>query len=103
MEVVLITYSSELSIDEIDRLFQDRSGKYREMDGLLQKFYLHDRATDRVGGIYVFDSEESRDALFESDIHATLRDAYEVRDDIDIATFHVMFPLYESAEFPTGM
>lgn len=99
MEVVFITYESELSVEEIDDLFRERSGKYREMDGLVQKLYLHDEESGRVGGIYVFDSEESRDALFDSDIHASLRDAYAVRD-IDVSTFHVMFPLYESAEFP---
>lgn len=100
MEIVFITYESELSVEEIEALFRERSQTYREMEGLLQKFYLHDEESGRVGGIYVFDSEESRDALFDSDIHASLRDAYAVRD-IDIATFHVMFPLYESVELPT--
>lgn len=71
------------------------------MDGLVQKLYVHDEESGRVGGIYVFDSEESRDALFDSDIHAGLRDAYAVRD-IDVSTFHVMFPLYESAGFPAS-
>ncbi|MFB6188905.1 MAG: YdhR family protein [Halapricum sp.] len=98
MEIVLITYESELDVDEIDALFRERSRKYREMDGLLQKFYLHDEESGRVGGIYVFDSEASRDKLFESDIHASLREAYKVRD-IEIETYHVTFPLYESAEF----
>lgn len=98
MEIVLITYESELDVDEIDALFRERSQKYREMDGLLQKFYLHDEERGRVGGIYVFDSEASRDKLFESDIHASLREAYKVRD-IDIETYHVTFPLYESVAF----
>lgn len=95
MEIVFITYRSELSVDEIETLFRKRSDKYREMQGLIQKYYLHDDESGRVGGIYVFDSEEACDALFESDIHSSLREAYEVRD-IDIETFHVMFPLYET-------
>ncbi|MFC6733924.1 MULTISPECIES: YdhR family protein [unclassified Haladaptatus] len=101
MEIVFITYESELDADEVESLFQDRSQKYREMHGLLQKFYLHDEESGRVGGIYVFDSEASADRLFESDIHSSLREAYKVRD-IDIARYHVMFPLYESAEFPAS-
>jgi hypothetical protein len=101
MEIVFITYESELDVDEIESLFRERSQKYREMEELLQKFYLHDEESGRVGGIYVFDSEASRDRLFESDIHASLREAYKVRD-IDIETYHVMFPLYESAEFPAS-
>ena len=100
MEIVIITYASGLSSAEIDTLFAERSGEYREMDGLLQKFYLRDEESGRVGGVYVFDSEESRDALFDSDVHESLRDAYAARD-VEISTYHVTFPLYEDAEFPT--
>lgn len=101
MEIVFITYESEFDVDEVESLFRERSQKYREMDGLLQKFYLHDEESGRVGGIYVFDSGESADGFFESDIHSTLREAYKLRD-IEIETYHVMFPLYESAEFPAS-
>ena len=97
MEVVFITYESDLSVEAIDELFRERAQRYREMDGLLQKFYLHDEESGRVGGIYLFDSPESRDALFEADVHASLRDAYAVRD-IEIETYHVMFPLYPTAD-----
>ena len=97
MEVVFITYESELGVDEIDELFRERAGKYREMDGLLQKFYVHDEESGRVGGIYLFDSPESRDALFDADVHASLRDAYAVTD-IEIETYHVTFPLYPVAD-----
>jgi heme-degrading monooxygenase HmoA len=101
VEIVFITFESGLSIDDVEDLFRERAGHYREMEGLLQKFYLHDEGSGRVGGIYVFDSEESSEALFESDIHASLRDAYEARD-VDIRRFHVMLPLYESADFPAA-
>ena len=93
MEVVVVTYESELSVEAVDGLFRERAGKYREMEGLLQKFYLHDAESGRVGGIYLFDSPASRDALFETDVHASLRDAYAVSD-IEIQTYHVTFPLY---------
>ena len=98
---MFISFESGLDIDEVDDLFRERAGHYREMDGLLQKFYLHDEESGRVGGIYVFDSEESSEALFESDIHASLRDAYEARD-VEVRRFYLMLPLYESAEFPTS-
>lgn len=51
--------------------------------------------------VTVFDSAASAERLFESDIHSSLREAYKVRD-IDIGRYHVMFPLYESAEFPAS-
>lgn len=101
MEIVLITFESGLRIDEVDDLFRERAGHYREMDGLLQKFYLHDEESGRVGGVYVFDSKASSETLFESDIHASLRDAYEARE-VEIETFHVMLPLHGTAEFPAS-
>jgi len=101
MEIAVITYDSGLDADEVESLFRERSGSYREMEGLLQKFYLHDEESGRVGGIYVFDSEASLDRLFESDVHASLRDAYEARD-VEIDTYHVVLPLYESATFPVS-
>lgn len=102
MGVVLITYESELPPDEVAARFRERSGKYREMEGLVQKLYFRDEATGRFGGIYVFDSEASRDALFETDIHATLREAYAVKGDVDISTFHLEFPLYDSVNLATA-
>lgn len=94
METVCITFESELSLDKIESRFRERAQQFRDMDGLLQKFYIHDEESGRIGGIYVFDSEESRDALFESEIHAKLRDGSDVRN-LEITTFHVSFPLYE--------
>jgi hypothetical protein len=52
MEIVFVTCESALSVEEIESLCRERSGKYREMDGLLQEFYLHDEESGRVGGIY---------------------------------------------------
>ena len=97
MEIVFITFESESSLEEIESRFRDRAQQFRDMEGLLQKYYVHDEESGRVGGIYVFDSEASRDALFESEIHAKLRDGSDVRD-LDITTFHVVFPLYESGD-----
>jgi heme-degrading monooxygenase HmoA len=102
MEVVFITFESESSLEETEARFRERAQQFRDMDGLLQKFYVHDGESGRVGGIYVFDSEASRDALFESEIHARLRDGSDVRD-LDIATFHVVFPLYESGDVSTSV
>jgi heme-degrading monooxygenase HmoA len=102
MEIVFITFESESSLEEIESRFRERAQQFRDMAGLLQKFYLHDDGSGRVGGIYVFDSEESRDALFESEIHAKLRDGSDVRD-LDITTFHVMFPLYEPRDVSTSV
>jgi len=101
MEIVTITYDSGLPAEAVDALFRERAGKYREMDGLLQKFYTVDEERGRVGGVYVFETAAARDALFDSDVHASLREAYDARD-VEIDSAHVLFPLHEAAEFPAS-
>ena len=102
MEIVFITFESELSLKESESRFRERVPQFRDMDGLRQKCYVHDEESGRVGGIYVFDSEASRDALFESEIHAKLREDSDVRS-LDIDTFHVVFSLYESGGVSTSV
>jgi heme-degrading monooxygenase HmoA len=101
MEVVFVTFETELDPDELERTLRERAEKFRAVDGLVQKFYLRDDANGRVGGFYVFDSEASREAFFASDLRATIPDAYSVKGEPDVSTFHLLFPLREAEEFPT--
>lgn len=101
MEVVFVTFESELRPDALERTLRGRAEKFREVDGLVQKFYLQDDANGRVGGFYIFDSEASRDAFFASDLRATIGEAYSVKGEPDVSMFHLLFPLREAEDFPT--
>lgn len=100
MEVVFVTFESALSDEELEETLRSRADRFREVEGLVQKFYLRDRERGRVGGFYVFDSADSRDAYLESDLRATIGDAYAVEGDPDVSTYQLLFPLREAAEFP---
>ena len=75
VEVVYVISESGLGDDGVEGLFRERAGHYREMVGLLRTFYVHEGASGRFGGVYVFDAAASRDVLFESDVHGSRRDA----------------------------
>lgn len=100
MEVVFVTFESELSNEELEETLRSRAQKFREVDGLVQKFYLRDREHGQVGGFYVFDSEDSRDAYLESELRSTIGDAYAVKGEPDVSMFHLLFPLREAEDFP---
>lgn len=100
MEVVFVTFESELSNEELEETLRSRAEKFREVEGLVQKFYLRDRERGRVGGFYVFDSGDSRDAYLDSELRATISDAYAVKGEPDASMFHLLFPLREAEEFP---
>ncbi|KZN22631.1 hypothetical protein A4G99_19445 [Haladaptatus sp. R4] len=74
MEVVFITFESELSSEELDETLRDRAKKFRQMDGLVQKYYLQDEESGQVGGLYMFNSEISRDAFLASDLRTAIRE-----------------------------
>ena len=46
MIVQLVRYGSRLTYDEVMERFAGRSDRYREVTGLLQKYYVHYSETD---------------------------------------------------------
>lgn len=102
MEVVFVTFESELGTDALEETLRERAEKFREVDGLVQKFYLQDDDSGRVGGFYMFDSAEARDAFFDSDLRATIGEAYAVKGDPDVSTYHLLFPLREAEGLPAS-
>jgi heme-degrading monooxygenase HmoA len=69
---------SALSREEMDRRYKERMPEFRELTGLVQKYYSYDEATGEWAGIYLWDSEESLAAYLESDLRKTIPSAYEL-------------------------
>ena len=69
---------SKLPYDELERRFKERMPQFRDVPGLLQKYYSYDPATEEWAGIYLWDSEESAAAYLESDLRKSIPSAYEL-------------------------
>lgn len=69
---------SALSREEMDRRYKERMPQFRELPGLVQKYYSYDEATGEWAGIYLWDSEESLAAYLESDLRKSIPSAYEL-------------------------
>ena len=100
MEVVFATFESGLDADEVAETMRRRADEFRTVDGLVQKFYFRDEENGRHGAFFVFDSAESRDAYFASDLSAGVSDAYAVRGEPDVTTGRLLFPLREAEGMP---
>lgn len=100
MEVVFVTFESELSRPELEATLHERAERFREVDGLVQKLYVRDEERGRVGGFYIFDSEASRDAYLASDLRSTIGEAYAVVGEPDVSMFELLFPLREAEGLP---
>jgi hypothetical protein len=101
MEVLFILYKSALPTEKVLDLFEERSNKYREVTGLLQKLYVHDEETGQVGGIYIFDSKKSLEAFRDSDLAGSISDAYRFTESPTKRVFRVAMTLYEMKKPPT--
>ena len=100
MSVLLILYKSALGIDRIKQLFRERALKYRDVPGLVQKLYVHDPATGEVGGIYVFDSNEHRDAFRGSELEKSIRETYRFTEPPTIRSLDVVHALQQESVSP---
>jgi Putative mono-oxygenase ydhR len=77
--IQLVRFASRLSYDEVMERFEARSDRYREVPGLLQKYYVHYAENDEYGGVYVWDSEDSLQKWRETNLSGTLADTYQVK------------------------
>lgn len=55
---------------------EERAEKYRKVEGLQQKYYVSDPATNRVGGIFVFDSQENLEKFKNSELAMSTGETY---------------------------
>lgn len=80
MIVQLVRYGSTLSYDEVMERFEGRSDRYREVPGLLQKYYVHYSETDEYGGVYIWESEDALQKWRDTNLAETLAETYLVTD-----------------------
>lgn len=95
MIIQTVRYKSGLSHDEVERRFKERSDRYREVPGLLQKYYVQFPDTGEYGGIYIWDSAESRDAWRSGNLSGTLAETYQVEGKPESELAEVMLVLHE--------
>lgn len=100
MEIVFAAFESGLSHEGIVETMRQRAERFREVEGLVQKYFFHDRENDRYGACFVFDSEASRDAYFDSELSAGVGEAYAIEGAPEVTKAHMLFPLREAEGFP---
>lgn len=84
---------SELSHDEIVAIMKERAPEFRALEGLEQKYYLHDPATGEYGGFYVWRSLDDVVQYRESDLAGSIAAAYRGVAAPDVTVFEIVMPL----------
>jgi hypothetical protein len=81
---------SRLSDEEFERRYKERLPRFREVEGLVQKYYARDETTGEWAGIYLFDSEDSLAGYLGSDLRKTIASAYELAEPPRIERFSIV-------------
>jgi heme-degrading monooxygenase HmoA len=95
MFLQIIRLKSHLSEEELSRRAREREPHFKAIPGLLQKYYVKIGESGQFGGIYVWDSQESLNSYRESDLAASIPEAYEIVEPPEIEILDVLFQLRE--------
>ena len=95
MVIHFVRINTRLAPEEVRRIMEERAPRFREVAGLVQKYYGYEQQSGAFCGCYVFDSEESRQAFRESELARTIPAAYQA-EGVRVEVYEVLFPLYET-------
>lgn len=90
--IQFVKFSSPLSEDEVLAVMERRAPEFRDVPGLIQKFYGREVDTGDVCGIYIFDSQESLHSFRQTELARTIPTAYRIESP-RIEAFELLFPL----------
>lgn len=85
-----MTYRSRLPENRVLELYGERAGRYRAAPGLVEKHYLHDAATHRYGGVYLWETREAMEAYWTPERLADLKETYAMEGEPRIEDFAVV-------------
>ena len=93
MIVLFVRFASTLPSDEVEQIMRERGPLFRQVPGLIQKFYGRD-GNGSYTGIYVFDSPESLDSFRASELAKSIPAAYNAQD-LRIERYEVVGALFD--------
>ncbi|MCB9556233.1 MAG: YdhR family protein [Deltaproteobacteria bacterium] len=76
--LLFVRFKSSLSTEELTRRCKERLPSFRALDGLLQKYYVHDPQSGEWGGVYIWESQAALEAYRGSELCHSIADAYQV-------------------------
>ena len=93
MILQIIKLKSNLPEEELLNKAKEREPQFKDIQGLLQKYYVKIGPSGQYGGIYIWESQESLDAYRESDLAKSIPEAYEIVEAPNIEIMDILFQL----------
>jgi heme-degrading monooxygenase HmoA len=93
MIIQIVKLNSGLAEEELIETAKEREPKFKAIPGLIQKYYVKLKQPGHYGGVYVWDSKESLQAYKESELSASIPQAYKLLEKPDVEIMEVLFQL----------
>jgi len=93
--VQFVKIKTSLSEEEFFEAAHTRTPRFKEIDGIIQKYYLKLENEGEYGGIYIWDSMESLQEFKQSDLAKTIGEAYGVIGKPSVEVHDILFQLRE--------
>jgi len=85
-----VRFRSKLQFDEVMKIVEERAPEFRALAGLQQKYYLQDPATGEIAGLYLWESQEALTAYRESELRASIAEAYQAEGEPRVEVYRVV-------------
>jgi len=89
----IVRFKSALTEEQVMQKYNDRAPRYRELNGLKQKYYLKFPETGEFGAVYLWESEEELKKFQESDLGKTIASSYEIQGEPKVKRAEVVMNL----------
>lgn len=91
--ILLVRLRSSLPRDEVVRIMRERMPEFAALEGLQQKYYLEDPRSGEFGGLYLWRSNEDLAGYKESELRATIAEAYGAVGEPHVEVYRVLASL----------
>jgi hypothetical protein len=94
--VLSVKFKSTYDAKELTGLFHKHLQLFKNVPGLIEKYYLSEDNTGAISGIYIFESKTARDAFWNSELAKDIPGTYGViLDTIRVENFEVTIDMNE--------
>ena len=87
--MLLVRLKSSLPTEQIEAVVEERAPEFRALEGLQQKYYIHNAQTGEYGGLYLWESEEALTAYRKSELRASIAKAYQAEGEPQVELFQI--------------
>lgn len=99
VSVLSVKFQSSHTPKKLMEACNENLETFRNVPGLIQKYYMVEEETGAISGIYLFDSQSAREAFWTSDLAKTIPNTYGVKVETKrVEKFDMAIILNESVE-----